>query len=103
MQFEVGYILVYEYYHTSWGQGSWRDAVHHRAFLPWDGTESFEDLIKRQHPDFLAKAKSDTKYKHFRIEVISLRVGGEKAKVVMPIENQVIKLTEPAPRRERVM
>jgi hypothetical protein len=103
MKYEIGYALMCDYYKTSYGQGSWRPEVTHTGFLAWDGTESFEYLIKRQHPEFLTKVKRDREYKNFRIEVISLRIGGEKAQVVMLVEKQVIQLSEPAVRRERVM
>ncbi len=92
MKYEIGYALVYDYYKSSYGQGSWRPQVARRGFLEWDGTESFEDLIKRHHSEFVAEAFNAEGDKNHRIELTSLRIGGERSHVVMSIEKQTISL-----------
>ena len=96
MQYEIGYILVYDYYKSSQGQGSWRPHVTHRSFLEWDGTESFEDLIKRQHPEFVTEAEDADERpgsdRNHRIEVCTVRIGGEKSQAILSVEKQIFYL-----------
>ena len=54
--------------------------------------KSFEDLIKRHHSEFVAEAFNAEGDKNHRIELTSLRIGGERSHVVMSIEKQTISL-----------
>lgn len=93
MLFEIGYELKYDYWKDSYGQGSWREDTRSNLFLPWDGTEPFEDMIRRNEQEFVASAEAVTHSdRNHRIEITCMRIGGEKSKVIVPIEKQTIQL-----------
>jgi hypothetical protein len=52
MRYDVEYRLVSQTYHESYGQGSWRDRTHEQSVIPWDGSVSFEALLREKHPGF---------------------------------------------------
>jgi hypothetical protein len=93
---EIGYVLAYDFYKSSYGQGSWQSGVRHRGFLVWNGSESFEDLILRNHPEFVAEAEASDGFsgsdRNHRIEISCLRIGGEKSQVILTVEKQTVYL-----------
>ncbi len=87
MQLEIGYELAYEYFKESYGQASWQKQTTFRLFLPWDGVNSPEALIRQAHPEF-GTDMTDNSDKNHRIEVTCLQIGGEKNGVVVAVEKQ---------------
>jgi hypothetical protein len=92
MNIEIGYELMYDYWKESYGQGSWQTNTSFQRFLPWDGSKSFEDLVRQRHPDFVTLSEESQSDKNHRIEVTCLRIGGEKSNVILRVEKQVIHL-----------
>jgi hypothetical protein len=91
MQLEIGYELAYEYFKESYGQTSWQKQTTLRLFLPWDGVDSPEALIRQAHPEFGTDIVVDSDKNH-RIEVTCLRIGGEKNGVIVAVEKQTFSI-----------
>ena len=93
MQIELGYRTTYEHdYHKDSGRigGVVRSNV---KYIPFDGTIPPIELITEQESDFIAKAKIRSENKDMdvynqRIIILHLRMGGELAHVIVPIEKQ---------------
>ncbi len=94
MRYDVGYSLVSQTYHESYGQGSWRDRTHEHGVFPWDGSTSFETLLMQKHPSFFKRAKTDKDDRNFRIIISSLRIVGELSSIEVSIKQQEIMVSK---------
>jgi hypothetical protein len=96
MNIEIVYELMYDYWKVNYGQGSWQSQTTFYLYLPWDGNESFEDLIRRNHSEFVNSAETADGLpgsdRNHRIMIRGVRIGGKKSQVIVSVEKQTIYL-----------
>ena len=91
MQLEIVYEKRYDYWKESYGQGSTQTNTSFAQYVPWDGHESVEKLLRDHNADFIAdaKRKEDGDSNH-RFIVSGLRIGGPKSPIIVRLEKVII-------------